>query len=323
MTAFAAPPQDPFGARFRPPGGLMAAAQVEVLPADGDVAAALALLDDASLSCSLVLEGKAFVATDFRPDRDGKVRILVQDRGLSPRRLGSLVQSLLEIETYRIFALLGLPKAMDQTPLIRSIEKRSVSVVDNIRSAKGLSDNRNLLDHLSALAAEVEASVAASSFRFGASRAYMEIVEDRLAALGEEPVESWPTIATFLNRRLLPAMRTCRAVEQRQRDLSDKMARVANLLRTRVEVELEEQNGELLHSMNQRVKQQLLLQQTVEGLSVAAVSYYIIGIIGYLLKGVTFFNHEIDPLYLTAAAVPPVVAIVWWMVHGIRKKHGG
>ncbi len=95
----------------------------------------------------------------------------------------------------------------------------------------------------------------------------------------------YDTWAGFLQRRVAPAMRTCRSVEERQANLSRKLTRATTLLRTWVDVEVEKQNRDLLASMNNRARLQLRLQQTVEGLSVAAVSYYVVGLIGYLAKG--------------------------------------
>src|SRR3546814_3977618 len=122
------------------------------------------------------------------------------------------------------------------------------------------------------LAAELEAGVAANLYRFGASRAYYEIVEERLAALSEEAVSGYCTWADFLQRRIAPAMRTCQSVKERQTKLSDKLTRAIALLRSWIDVELERQNRDLLASMNNRAKMQLRLQQTVEGMSVAAIS---------------------------------------------------
>ena len=56
-----------------------------------------------------------------------------------------------------------------------------------------------------------------------------------------------------------------------------------SLIRTQIETTLSQQSTDLLRSMNQRAQEQLRLQ-TVEGLSVLAISYYAIGIIGYILK---------------------------------------
>ena len=64
------------------------------------------------------------------------------------------------------------------------------------------------------------------------------------------------------------------------------------LLRTWVDVEVERQNRDLLASMNNRARLQLRLQQTVEGLSVAAVSYYVVGLVGYLAKGSPIFGRD-------------------------------
>ena len=148
------------------------------------------------------------------------MRILVLDRGLGPERAGALVQRVLEIETYRTLALLGLPEAQRLLPSIRRIEKRLAEVTEEMRGTDGLTDNHRLLDELTALAAELEAGAAASLFRFGASRAYDEIVHLRLQTIGERKVGGLPTWSSFLARRMAPAMRTCATTEERQANLS-------------------------------------------------------------------------------------------------------
>jgi uncharacterized membrane-anchored protein len=191
-----------------------------------------------------------------------------------------------------------------------------------MRSAHSLADNHHLLDELTALASELEAGAAASLFRFGASRAYDEIVHLRLQTIGERKVGGLPTWSSFLARRMAPAMRTCVTTGERQANLSRKLARAANLLRTRVDVALEQQNQDLLKSMNARTRLQLRLQATVEGLSVAAISYYVVGLFGYLAKGA----HDagviaIEPSYVIAGFVPVAVLAIWFVVRRIRKRH--
>ena len=116
-------------------------------------------------------------------------------------------------------------------------------------------------------------------------------------------------------------MRTCTILQERQGSLAEKLARAANLLRTRVDVEIERQNRDLLHSMNERTRLQLRLQQTVEGLSVAAISYYIVGLISYMLKGLKDAGFGPDPALGTALAVPLCVLFVAWVVRRIRRRH--
>ena len=106
-----------------------------------------------------------------------------------------------------------------------------------------------------------------------------------MQTIGERKVGGLPTWSAFLARRMAPAMRTCVTTEERQANLSRKLARAANLLRTRVDVALEQQNQDLLQTMNTRTRMQLRLQATVEGLSVAAITYYVVGLFGYLVKG--------------------------------------
>jgi uncharacterized membrane-anchored protein len=146
----------------------------------------------------------------------------------------------------------------------------------------------------------------------------------RLATLGERKVGGLPTWSSFLARRMKPAMRTCTTTEARQSDLSLKLARAANLLRTRVDVELEHQNQELLKSMNARTRLQLRLQTTVEGLSTAAITYYVVGLFGYLMKGVQDSGYlPIEPSLAVALFVPIAAASIWWTVRSIRKRHIG
>ena len=266
-------------------------------------------------------DGNALFATDFQADPSGFVRVLVLDRGLGPERAGALVQRIIELETYRTLALLGLPEAQRLMPSIGRIEKRLAEVTDEMRRTGKLTDNQRLLDELTELAAELEAGAAASLYRFGATRAYNEIVQLRLSTIGERKVGGLPTWSSFLARRMSPALRTCATTEERQADLSEKLARAANLLRTRVDVELERQNRDLLKSMNERTRLQLRLQTTVEGLSVAAVSYYVVGLFGYLVKGLQDEGVPINISLATALFVPVAVLAIWFVVRRIRRRH--
>jgi len=302
------------------PGPLLVALDLHLLEGKKKIALEK-LFDRASLAAAENAEGDALFATDFKPDAAGFVRILVLDRGLSAERAGALVQRLVELETYRTLALLGLPEAQRLTPSINRIEKRLGEVTEEMRRTERLIDNHRLLDELTELAAELEAGAAASLFRFGATRAYNDIVQLRLSTIGERKVEGWPTWSSFLARRMAPALRTCATTEERQANLSEKLARAANLLRTRVDVELEQQNRDLLKSMNERTRLQLRLQTTVEGLSVAAVSYYVVGLFGYLAKGAQDEGVPVNIPVATAAFVPIAVIVIWLLVRRIRRKH--
>ncbi|MGO9356222.1 MAG: DUF3422 family protein [Xanthobacteraceae bacterium] len=304
------------------PGPLLVAIDLHLLGEDPARTAPERLFDRSSLAVAENSDAVALYATDFQADPAGFVHVLVADRGMSADRAGALVQRVLELETYRTLALLGLPEAHRLAPSIGASEKRLAEVTEEMRRPGELAANQRLLQELSALAADVEAGAAASGFRFGATRAYEEIVAQRLQTLGERKVGGLPTWSSFLARRMKPALRTCATIEVRQVNLSEKLARAANLLRARVDVEIEQQNQELLKSMNARTRLQVRLQSTVEGLSVAAITYYVVSLFGYLAKAA----HEsgqiaIDPVIPTALFVPGAALAIWWTIHRIRRKH--
>ena len=317
------PAGHPFGSGFRAPGPMLVAARLDVVPENGHDEAALARwFDRASLAALQSEEGRAVAMTDFRQDGEGLTRILLIDRGMAPSQTGALAQRLIEVETYRTLALLGLPMATELSPDVRRIEEELVQLTGEMRGASDMDSNRHLLERLSDLAADLEAGAAASAYRFGASRAYHSILKARLETIEEAPVPGYLGLASFLARRIAPAMRTIESVENRQINLSRKLARATTLLRTRVDVDMERQNRDLLDSMNRRARLQLRLQQTVEGLSVAAVSYYVVGRVGYLAKGLKAAGVPVpDPGLVSGMSVPLVLLAVWWTVRRIRAHH--
>ena len=302
-------------------GQLLVALKLEVEQTSAGAERAEQLFDRASLAMVPVKSGPAIVASDFRKDEQGFVRILIANDGLTPGRLGALVQRVLEIETYRTLALLGLPAALELAPMVDRIGKRLVEVLQEMQDAQGLKRNSDLLGELTALAAALERDAASSLFRFGASRAYYEIVQGRLSVIEGGEIEGFPTWSSFLARRMAPAMRTCTSMEGRQANLSIKLARAADLLRTRVDVELERQNRDLLRSMNERTKLQLRMQSTVEGLSVAAIGYYVVSLFGYIAKGAHDSGLHVEPSLATAAFVPVAVGAIWIVIRNIRLRH--
>lgn len=315
------PSGHPFGAAFKAPGDLLVATRLELHGNQQDDSWRRAF-DIGSLAVSSLENGCATVATDFRQDGDGLSRFLVLNHSMSDVQSGTVVQRLLELETYRILAMLGLFEANALQPEIRRFEIELAKLTGQMRDASGLDTSRELLDKFTALAAALEAGATASTFRFGASRAYHEIVKVRLNALQETSNPGDFSMSSFLARRLSPAMRTCQAMEDRQAMLSRKLARATTLLRTRVDVDLEQQNRSLLQSMNRRARLQLRLQQTVEGLSVAAISYYVVGLLSYLAKGSKDAGLPVPSSSVsTAVAVPVVVLVIWWTVQRIRAHH--
>jgi uncharacterized membrane-anchored protein len=278
------------------------------------------LFDPFSLAASQVLDGHATIATDFQVNAAGFVRFLVKDHGLTPIENSGLVLRLLEIETYRCFALLGLPLSRRLTPIVREAEDRLTHIMGVMTGSSGLEINRQLLEEMTSLAARIEAEAAIASYRFAASAAYDNIVQQRLEVIGEQAFGGWPTLSEFLARRLNPAMRTCQTLNTRIHDLNGRLTRAANLLRTRIDVEIEQQNRDLLAAMSERARMQLRLQQTVEGLSVAAISYYVASLLHYVFESASHYL-PIEPAVATGVSIPFVVLVITIMLYRVKRGH--
>jgi uncharacterized membrane-anchored protein len=267
----------------------------------------------------------ARVWTDFAIAPDGFGRVIVQDLGMQYQQAGRLVQRVLEVETYRMMALLGLPHAQQASPALNAIEaelvRLSAGMTDSTEDGTVVgpaSDERELLQKITALAARMEKLALENSYRFAGTKAYWRLVQSRIDELRENRIPGVPTIREFMDRRLAPAMNTCESMVRRQEELAERIARTNDLLRTRVGIVQEQQNRRILESLNKRAAQQLRLQQAVEGLSVVAISYYSIGLVSYAAKAMKMAGVPLNPELATGIMVPVTLTIVWL---GLRRMH--
>jgi uncharacterized membrane-anchored protein len=303
------------------PGQVMFAAHVALLPAPAAApdyeSIASRSFDGNVLAGATIAGGAATALTDFRIHGDGFSRILVLDREMTPRQAGRMVQRLLELETYRIMALLALPVAQAVTPLLTQSEQELADITTALAGADAHNEPA-LLDRLTRLEAEIGSRESENHYRFSAAAAYYELVQRRIEELREDRIQGLQNFKEFTERRLAPAMNTCMAVVERQESLSQRVARATQLLSTRVDIAREHQNQLVLKAMNRRAALQLRLQSTVEGLSLAAVTYYVVGVVSYAAKGAKAAGLRIDPELITGLSIPIVALIVFL---GVRKVH--
>jgi uncharacterized membrane-anchored protein len=262
-----------------------------------------------------VADGAARLYSDFRLHPDGFGRLLVVDHGLAGPEAALVIQRLQELGNYRNLALMALPLAQALTPEVSRYEARLAELSAAI--AAGELSDADLLAELSSLSASLAEMAAQTRYRMSATRAYGQISHDRLDSLRIGRVQGYPTLADFTDRRLLPAIRTCISFSARLEDLSQRLAWTSALLRTRVDTALSTQHRDLLASMDRRTRLQLRLQETVESLSVVAISYYALGLIGYALKAAPRLGLDHD--LAMAVAAPFVVLCAWLAMRRIRR----
>ena len=271
---------------------------------------------------SRVGDGSADIHADLRTHDDGFERALVRtDPEIEPRLLGQLVQRVLEAVTYGRLALLSLPIARSSSPRLARVEHGLAEVAKQLAQGGSDGEDEKRLEALSDLSADLEDVVVSSSFRYSASAAYFEIVENRLELLEPEQVGGQIDLFGYFLRRLNPAMRTAQSVAARQEALSRRANRISSLLRTAIEVRLEAQNRDLLHSMNRRAEQAIRLQRTVEGLSVVAVSYYALSLLKVAFQGLEKSGQlPVDATIATAVSMPFVIFGLWVLVRQLTRK---
>lgn len=267
---------------------------------------------EAMIVCD-VADGLATVTSDFRLNDDGFGRLLVRDRGMQLDEPAQLLLRLQELGNYRNMALLGLPLAQRLTPAVTGLEARLADLTQAV--SERISADDQLLDELTFLSAELARLLAETRYRMSATQAYGALSIDRLAKLRIGPVRGYQTLADFTERRLTPALRTCESFSARLDDLSQRASWTSELLRTRIDIALAKQNRDLLTSMDRRTRLQLRLQQTVEGLSVVAISYYLVALLNYPLSTMTERYHHLA----MAAAVPLVLAAVAFSLWRLRR----
>jgi uncharacterized membrane-anchored protein len=274
-----------------------------------------------AISANFIAENNAVVWTSFKPASDNFDRILVVNHELNGSQTGRSLRCLLEISSYRMMALLSFPLAKRLLPIIATMEKKLANITIDLKHIKESNKSQKiLLNKLSELSAQLESLIADNQYRFDASNAYLDLVINRLDELKEQEISGVTTLSDFLSRRLTPAIRTGSSVKKRMLNLSNRIEKPSDLLRTKISLGLEEQNQDLLKALNRRSHIQLRLHQLVESVSMIAISYYVIQMISYVLVLPTKWLDIVSKDQVIALSVPIVITSVWYTLHKLKIK---
>jgi len=305
------------------PGEVLVASEVLCLTAgdreDEELLAQAQLAFGAWPAGSAVGRTRTLVFSDFRLHH-GFTRWLVFARSSSAAQVGRTIGRIVEIECYRALALLGLAPARLLLADLPAIEDRIEAVAEAL--AAGTKPTQEQLSALLNLGLEIERHFARSAHRFAASRAYFEILQQRLGELAETPLGSLPTLRSFLMRRMEHAVETIHSVERRLAQLSTRISAVAELLRTGISVQQEAQTQRLLAAMERRQRLQLRLQQAAELLSVAIFTYYSAHLAADVAElAAHLAGATIDPLLVRGISAPIFAAgAIAWLLRKRRAR---
>ncbi|UZE21943.1 DUF3422 domain-containing protein [Pseudomonas sp. B21-056] len=262
--------------------------------------------------------GDAVVWSDFRLTEDGTNRFLFINRRLNAYRQGRMIRRLLEIETYRMMASLSLSVAKTLDPQLNEFDRSLVTLSERNANASGV-HAKVLLEDIAQLSRQIVASSVKNRHRFSATRAYAQLVFERLGELRESHLGDCQRLGVFIERRFKPTVRFCAATEQRLEQLAMSVANLGDLLQARVQVEMEDQNAEILRSLNARADAQIKIQRAVEGLSIIAITYYLINLFKLVYSGLHTLGADLSAREALLGMAPPVLLIMLLIMLRIRK----
>ncbi|MBX7497071.1 DUF3422 domain-containing protein [Qipengyuania sp. 6B39] len=302
------------------PGDIVRATRIWVARDDAEALRIMGLTDwnRDELVSSQVGGGTLRMWSDFRIRNDGFGRLLVAANGTDTRDLTRTLQRLQELGNYRNRALLGLPVARECWPRLDEAERRLRDLSDRVAHSTERDDA--LLDALSDLSLDLAGISTAIGFRMDATKAYAQLVEERLDQLDAQPIQGFASLDDFTQRRFRPAMNTCVATTERVRELAIRAEQLSSLLRARIDTRIENQNADLLHSMDRSISMQVRLQQLVEGLSVVALSYYLLGLVKMFLDGLPDGALPASSKAIVGWLVIPTVVAVWLAMWAVKKR---
>jgi len=257
-----------------------------------------------SLTASQIGRSKSLVMTDFQIRDDGMTRMLVFSQAELPAQIGRLTYRLIDIETYRMLALVILPQArrlLKELPLADTRLKDLTGAI----SGGGEMKDEQLMERLTTLAAEVEDLIATHYRPFTIAQTRFDLVLQRLDELYEKPIGPQPTMGGFLHRRMQKARSTSDAAFNWLDQMAMRVTQASQSLRTRIDVNNASQNRGMLAAMNRRFQLQLRLQQAAELLSVAIFTYYAVNLLEYVYEELALaFSWGIQPVLFKAVAAP-------------------
>lgn len=301
------------------PGQLFRVVQLQLCAAPTDDDEPVDHFAKAHCISSMLAGNKARIWTDFRKHPEGGGRVLLWDFGLTPSSRARLVQHLFDVGNYRKLSLLGWPLTRQTLQELHGLEQQLLHITERIEQQQDPDDK--LLRELCQLTAQSERLTAASAARLEASSAYYQLTLDRLKAMRELPIDGLMSLQDFSERRLTPAFRTAQSLQSRQRSLLERLSRSTELLRTRINLQLERQNTNLLASMEHRARQQLALQRAVERVSVVAITYYTVQLLDKMLIAVASWWPAFPSKLIQHCSVPLVLLAVVWFIARLHKKN--
>jgi uncharacterized membrane-anchored protein len=290
---------------------------------DGSVEPLRALLPGPTLYGSRVLGETISVFTTFTPDEQDRERYLVLSSSVSlANHLLQIVDSIVRIETYYHLLLMKKPafsSAVDQVHTFEQLHLQQREIITSQLNASTSTTLERWLTHLTDDLMKVNRLAGRMHYELSAAVPYDKIVQTTMQSLQEQPMPSCRLLSDFVFSGITGVAEGYQQLLRRLETLKTGFEGVIAIIRAKVDLLIQAQNLVLLSSVDQTTRSQAILQQTVEGLSVIVIAYYLSGLANYLFKGL----HELGWIHnadaATALFVPIAVVLSFTLMKVSRK----
>ncbi|MGE3152887.1 MAG: DUF3422 family protein [Nitrospiraceae bacterium] len=273
---------------------------------------------------SRILDEETSLITSFAHDEHDRERYFVSVA--SPRSRHSSVQEVVDaivrIETYYHLLLMQKPLFSAAVDQVYRFEQVHLKQREIITTRIGGADSLTLQRWLNALTEDLLKTNRLAGrlhSEFSGSVPYDRIVHTTITALGEQTLSTYRPISDYVLSGITGVAEGYQQLLKRIDTLRSGFEGIISIIRARVDLMLEAQNLTLLRSVDKTTKSQVMLQNTVEGLSVIVIAYYLSGLAGYLFKGLSEVGWLRNASVASAVFVPIAVGLAFLITNLSRK----
>lgn len=274
---------------------------------------------------SRIFNEQAVVVTSFTPDSHGRERYWVSVGPLQGdySRLKDIVDAIVRIETYYHLLLMQKPlfsAAIDQIYKFEQVHLKQREIITGHIGHANAETLQRWLTSLTQDLLKTNRMAGTLHFELSASIPYDKIVHATLASLAEQPTASYRPISDYVLGGITGVAEGYQQLLRRIDTLRGGFEGIIAIIRTRIDLIVESQNLTLLQSVDKTTKSQVILQHTVEGLSVIVIAYYLAGLAGYVFKGLYEFGWLSNATVASAIFVPIAIGLAF-LITTVSKKH--
>lgn len=273
---------------------------------------------------SKIFDDQTSLVTSFTPDEQGRERYWVHlgSPEASASRLKDIVDAIVRIETYYHLLLMQKPlfsAAIDQVYKFEQVHLKQREIITGHIAHANSETLQRWLNSLTQDLLKTSRIAGKLHFELSASLPYDKIVHATLASLAERPMESYRPVSDYVLSGITGVAEGYQQLLKRIETLRSGFEGIISIIRTRVDLIVEGQNLTLLQSVDKTTRSQVILQHTVEGLSVIVIAYYLAGLAGYVFKGLSEMGWLKNSHIASAVFVPIAIGLAFVITTASKK----